>query len=208
VNLKARWRALWPSLAVAAPPGSIFQSLVAAYTQPERAYHNLDHVRDCLAQLDGSRSLAEHALEVELGLWFHDVVYDTHTSDNEAQSAAWALTVLQNADVEPPVAARVSHLILATRHQAAPAGRDAALIVDIDLSILGRKPAEFDRYEANIRREYQWVPEPDFCEARARILETFLRRDRLYQTAAFQARYEAQARANLGRSIKKLRGES
>jgi len=72
-------------------------------------------VYDCLEQLDWSRAFAEHANEVELGLWFHDVVYDTHASDNEEQSAAWAKAALQNSEVAPEVTARVGQLILATR---------------------------------------------------------------------------------------------
>jgi predicted metal-dependent HD superfamily phosphohydrolase len=95
---------------------------------------------------------------------------------------------------------------MATQHQAGAAGGDAALMLDIDLSILGRVPEVFDRYEANIRQEYQWVPEADFRSGRLRILERFLRRAAVFQTAAFQARYEAQAWANLTRSISALRG--
>ena len=205
MNLNRRWDGIWRSLHVASPPELIFQSLVQAYTHPQRAYHSLDHVRDCLEQLDWSQAFAEHPIEVELGLWFHDVVYDTHASDNEAQSGARAMTALQNNGVAPDVTARVGQLILATRHQAAAASGDAGLIVDIDLSILGRDPEEFDRYEANIRREYQWVSEADFRVARVQILETFLRRASVFQTPAFQGRYEEQARANLSRSIRVLR---
>jgi len=207
VNLSNRWSAAWQSLNVASPSGLIFQDLVQAYTQPERAYHSLVHVLDCLEQLDWGRTIAERAIEVELGLWFHDVVYDTHAADNEARSAAWAKTALQNSGVAPEVTARVAELILATRHQAAATGRDSSLIADIDLSILGRDPSEFDRYEANIRREYQWVSEAAYRAARARILVSFLRRDSVFQTLAFQTRYEAQARANLDRSIRKLSGD-
>ena len=190
---------------VALPPEPIFESLVQAYTQPQRAYHTLEHVQDCLEQLDWSRHLAEHADEVEIALWFHDAVYDPHASDNEEQSAAWAAKILQDGQVELDVTARVSRLILATRHQAAPASRDDALIVDIDLSILGHDHTEFDRYEANIRREYEWVADAAYREARAQILESFLHRDTVFQTPEFQRRYEVRARDNLSRSIRKLR---
>jgi len=206
VNLGERWDGIWRSLTAASTPELIFQSLVEAYTQPARAYHTLDHVQDCLEQLDWSRTFAEHPIEVELGLWFHDFVYDTHASDNEVQSAARARAALQTSGVAPDVTARVGQLILATRHQAAAASGDAGLIMDIDLSILGREPQEFDRYEANIRREYQWVAEAEYRMARVQILDTFLQRATVFQTPAFQARYEEQARANLSRSIRVLRG--
>ncbi len=208
MNLSLRWSATWQSLSSAPLPEQLFQALVQAYTEPGRAYHTLGHVADCLKQLDWCQTSAERASEVELGLWFHDVVYDPHAADNEALSAAWARTALQANGVAPAVAARVGELILATRHQAVATGRDASLIADIDLSILGRAPAEFDRYEANIRSEYQWVSEPAYREARTRILVSFLQREVLFQNRAFQTRYEAQARVNLHRSLRKLSGSA
>lgn len=96
-------------------------------------------------------------------------------------------------------------LILATQHHTLPDVPGAALVVDIDLSILGRPAAEFDRYEAAIRQEYEWVPEPAYRQARLRILDGFVARPAIYQTAFFQERYEAQARLNLARSIQRLR---
>jgi predicted metal-dependent HD superfamily phosphohydrolase len=102
----------------------------------------------------------------------------------------------------------VHRLILATKHQESTASGDEALLVDIDLSILGRDPVVFDRYEQSIRQEYRWVPEVAFREGRARILESFLNRPAVYRTALFAQRYEAQARENLSRSIRQLRGSS
>jgi predicted metal-dependent HD superfamily phosphohydrolase len=32
--------------------------------------------------------------------------------------------------------------------------------------VLGRPPSEYDHYNAAIRREYQWVPETTYREAR------------------------------------------
>ena len=37
--------------------------------------------------------------------------------------------------------------------------RDMALFLDMDLGILGADEAEFDEYEADVRREYEWVDE-------------------------------------------------
>jgi len=196
-----RWTNLWQRLSGCASPGPIFEELVQAYQQPHRAYHTLDHIHDCLTQFDLVRHLTQIPDEVEFALWCHDVIYNPHAADNEAQSAAWAMRVLREADVADEVIARMTALILATQHYTLSNDPDAALVVDIDLSILGQPVIEFDRYEAAIRQEYEWVPEVAYRQARLRILEGFAARSAIYQTAFFQARYEAQARLNLARSI-------
>ncbi len=204
LNARSRWRKVWQRLGVA-PPASAFDRLLQAYAEPHRAYHTLVHVLDCLAQLDWARPWAERDTEIEIALWFHDVVYDPHASDNEEQSAAWAGRVLEASHIAPEVVERVRGLILATQHIAPPANSDAALLVDIDLSIMGRVEAEFACYDADIRREYYWVLEATYCAARAHVLESFLQRPTVFYTAAFQQRYEAQARDTLTRAIRRLR---
>jgi predicted metal-dependent HD superfamily phosphohydrolase len=93
-----------------------------------------------------------------------------------------------------------------TRHSAAPVGVDAQVLVDADLSILAAPPARFQEYEAQVRREYAWVPDEVFRSRRATILKELLGRSHLYSTAHFQDRYEAQARRNLRQSLKDLEG--
>jgi predicted metal-dependent HD superfamily phosphohydrolase len=104
------------------------------------------------------------------------------------------------------VSERVRQLVLATKHDARPASADAALLVDVDLAILGAVPERFDEYERQIREEYAWVPGPLFRRKRREILEGFLVRPHVYNTSHFRDRYEAAARANLSRSIAQLGG--
>ncbi|MBP7962586.1 MAG: hypothetical protein KBG20_06780 [Caldilineaceae bacterium] len=76
--------------------------------------------------------------------------------------------------------------------------------MDIDLSILGSDPADYDRYEAAIRQEYAWVPGFLFRRKRKAILQSFLDRPRLYATVFFRERLETQAHINLARAIAQL----
>jgi predicted metal-dependent HD superfamily phosphohydrolase len=78
-------------------------------------------------------------------------------------------------------------------------------MVDIDLSILGQSGPRFQAYEANIRKEYRWVPADIFASKRAEILENFLAREQIYYTKHFFHRYESTARANLRESLHQLR---
>lgn len=202
----ARWQSTWTGLGVLPPDDGVHAALIARYEEPHRRYHTVQHLDECFARLDDAGVLAEHLPEVELALWFHDAVYDTRRSDNEAQSAALARAQGVGAGVAASVLARVDALILATRHDASPVSADARLLVDVDLAILGAPAARFDEYERQVRAEYAWVPGPIFRRKRREILEGFLSRPRLYATDAFHARFEDAARANLSRSIRALGG--
>jgi predicted metal-dependent HD superfamily phosphohydrolase len=199
-----RWCDLWLRLAQA-PPVSLFESLGAAYAEPHRAYHTWEHIQDCLTQFEPITSLAQQPEAIELALYWHDVVYDPQVAGNEERSAALAVQQLQQEQVDAATITTVHQLILATKHTVAPTNPDAILLVDVDLSILGRSTAEFDRYEANIRREYCWVPGAVYRAKRAEILEQLLQRPHIFQTAVFQGQYEELARQNLRRSLQQLR---
>jgi predicted metal-dependent HD superfamily phosphohydrolase len=122
----------------------------------------------CLKEFDVVRGLADHPAEVELALWFHDAVYRTWRSDNEARSAGWAARVLTQGGVEPASILRVQSAILATRHAEVELTGDAALVVDIDLSILGQPAGIYGEFERNVRREYWWVPRKRYVARDAR----------------------------------------
>ena len=111
------------------------------------------------------------------------------------------------ASVPAPVPQRVRTLILATKHDTFPVGGDALLLADIDLSIFGRAPNDFDEYERKIRGEYAWLPEEAYREGRAAILRRFLARNRIYHTEHFHCLFEEQARHNLEHSLSKLTSE-
>jgi len=195
---------LWHRLGGQGDASELFATLLTAYTEPQRAYHNVAHLQDCLAQFDAARGEAQHPAAVEMALWFHDAIYDPHATDNEERSAAWAIQALTNGGVAQATTARIGDLVLSTQHKVVPTDQDAALLVDVDLSILGRAPAVFDAYDRQIRNEYQWVPEPQYCIRRAQVLGKFLALPRLYQTAYFYTQYEKQARENLARAIDRL----
>ena len=190
-----------------------FGPLRAAYAESHRAYHNAEHIVECLARFD--EALGEHERsktpekpdqpdEIEFALWLHDAVYSTRGADSEALSAEWAVRLLTEGGAGREAVERVEAMIMGTKHAALPPFDDVALMLDIDLSILGREAERFDRYEADVRREYRWVPGPLFRSKRKEMLVTFLERPHLYCTATFRDRFEEPARENLARSIARL----
>src|SRR5207253_2303756 len=115
------------------------------YAEPHRHYHNQRHIADCLAEFDAVRRLAKQPEALELALWFHDAVYDPKATDNEEQSAALAKRCLEGAR-QPDLARTVAELVMATKLHGADADPDAALVVDMDLSILGQNETRFAEY--------------------------------------------------------------
>lgn len=202
-SLEAAWHGTWQLLGAEAPAGEL-EALLAAWGEPQRHYHDRRHLRECLAHWAAWRGLAEHPGEVGLAVWYHDAVYDPQAKGNELRSAEWAARVVHEARLGDDVAGRVTALILATCHDAPLHGADARLLSDIDLAILGAAPPRFDGYDADVRREYAWVPEPLYRQKRCEVLQQFLHRERIYQTQpAFDA-LEAQARINLAAAVARL----
>lgn len=181
-----------------------FDLLLAAYGENHRHYHTADHVTACLRHLDSARECAQKPCEVELALWFHDAIYKPLASNNELKSANWAKKFLEQNKVLPTTNTRVYDLILATLHNAPARTADQALLVDIDLSILGAPSACYDDFEAAIRAEYRWVPLFLYRKKRREVLQGFLARKRIYTNDQFFDSLEAQARANLRRALEYL----
>lgn len=184
--------------------GAFFDRLQESYSERHRHYHTGRHIDECLTLFDELRGLCRFPDEVELAIWLHDAVYRPRRSDNEERSARLAADWLTAEGVESDVVERVRSLILVTRHTGRPASRDEQVLVDIDLHILGAPADRFDEYEAQVRREYSWVPSTVFRRRRAEILGDFQARDPLYHTEECRTRFEAAAKRNLARSIERL----
>lgn len=200
----ARWQAMWRRLGASVPDDSLFTRLVECYSEPHRSYHTMQHLKECFAHLENVRSFAERADEIELALWFHDAIYDTRRKDNEERSAEWARDSALAAGLSDEQANRVYELVMTTKHDAVPAGKDAEVLVDVDLGILGSEASRFDEYEGQVRQEYSWVPGPLYRSGRRKILQEFANRKNIYSTDYFRTEYEARARSNIARSLARL----
>lgn len=188
-----------------APDEGEYRRVRRAWRGMSRHYHTLDHLEACLREFDAVRSLAVRPEEVELALWFHDAVYRSWRKDNERQSADWAARALRAAPLES--VERIRQMILATMHMDEELGGDTALVVDVDLSILGQPPDIYRGFERAIRREYWWVPRTKYVAARSGVLAGFLERSTIYQHDALYEKYEAQARVNLNAALARLAGK-
>ncbi|HVR82793.1 MAG TPA: N-methyl-D-aspartate receptor NMDAR2C subunit [Planctomycetota bacterium] len=201
-----RWLRFWAAAGARGDPSAPWEALAARYSEPHRAYHTLRHIEHCLEEFEGVRAAARDPVAVEMALWYHDAIYDTHRRDNEERSAVLAEQTAVAAGLATDSTVRVGDLIRVSTHKKSASDPDGRLFADVDLAILGQSPDAFGEYERQVREEYAWVPEAEFRAGRANILESFLDRFSVYQTPGFQERYEKQARLNLTASLLVLKG--
>ncbi|MEL6457549.1 MAG: hypothetical protein AAFQ91_04765 [Cyanobacteria bacterium J06621_15] len=185
-----------------------FNKIVESYSTPNRYYHNLEHIHNVLEVIQTLESQTRYdetcceTKTVKLAAWFHDIIYDTKSKDNEEQSAEYAVKVLSSLSISSDVIKEVKKLILQTKnHQALTTNINSQILLDADLAILGSNPTEYSKYTNAIRQEYIWVPETEYFAARKKILENFLQRKNIYLTQFMQQTREKVARINLETEI-------
>lgn len=177
-----------------------FGRLVARYSEPVRAYHNLSHIEDVLTIFSREAQLAVNGTVVRLALWYHDVIYDSRAKNNEERSAEFADKELAVLGVKKSLRSEVFHLIMATRHKTPLTTPDEILITDIDLAILGGEPAAYFVYSHAIREEYDWVAPEVYREERIKVLQGFLKRG-IYTSPYFREKYGERAKENIEHEI-------
>ena len=180
--------------------------IVEAYNQPQRHYHTLEHIGEMLKITGKLGKGLPHPIELNLAVWFHDVVYDPHSKTNEEQSAAMAEEHLAALGMEAHQRAIVKELILVTKHGAANTSSlaEADVLLDADLAILGASEQRYARYAADICKEYAWVPEAEYRTGRKAVLDGFLKRQAIYRTAWLLAEGEERARENITGELAQL----
>ncbi|MBF7074193.1 hypothetical protein ISG33_12355 [Glaciecola sp. MH2013] len=201
--LKTRWLRLMVSLGFS-DNMEAYINIIGAYSEKGRSYHTIAHLESVLKCLDSVDHLAQRRDEVEIALWFHDAVYKPFSSSNESDSAKWASDFLQSNGASDTSQKRVFDLVMATAHQSSTNSIDENLIVDIDLSVLGRSRADYNAFSRGVREEYRRVPSFIYRRKRKEVLASFLSRDRIYTFEQFQKKYEASARENIAKEIETL----
>ncbi len=172
--------------------------LIAAYAAPNRHYHSLPHIEDCLDRLARANDLSATEREILTeAIWWHDVVYDPTRSDNEELSAR-----LAEQHVAAEMREEVGRLIRLTKtHRVEPGDRLGAILISIDLSILAAEPSRYDDYAAAIRKEFAHVPDDVYRVGRSDVLRRFAARPVIFPDAAFAQACEQKARDNLAREL-------
>ena len=174
----------------------LYDLLYHAYQEPQRHYHTVQHIVECLELFHQVKTQLDDMVAVELAIWFHDVVYDPQASDNEEQSAQFMQKHCANI-VEKEKLEKAAQWIIATKKHQATNDQDLNTLLDIDLAILGSRNARFTEYEQQIQQEYAWVESELYQRKRAEVFNHFYQMKPLYQTEYFRRKFEINAKLNL-----------
>ena len=198
VRFAALWRRCVPQ-ATAADAALVHADLCHRLGGPDRRFHNLQHIEECLCRFDEVVTLLTAPDAVETALWFHDAVYVPSDPDNERNSVR--LYLAQSGGTRPAFRRRVCSLILATRHNGTSYGNDRHYIEDIDLAGFASPWAEFMQRGNLLRAEFSAQTDAQYLAGQVRFLDGLRQRPRLFLTDYFRVRHEDKARHNLERLL-------
>ncbi len=179
---------------------AVYVQLEGRYGEPHRHYHILAHVLD---MLDGRDALGADGYALEAAIWFHDVIYDPRSGENERRSAEYAAGAFSSV-ADAQFHADLERLILITDHRTTPERDDERVLCDLDLMILGRNEESYRAYTEAVRKEFAHVPDELFNRARRAVVEACLERPVIYYTEAMRGQFEETARENLRRELGSL----
>jgi len=181
---------------------ALLHLLLDAYSEPQRHYHTIQHIVECLAFFHQIKNQLNDPIAVELAIWFHDAIYNPQAIDNEEKSAElmeqYCSQLFEKAQLQ-----KVYEWIIATKKHSPAIDQDLNYLLDIDLAILGSSKRRFAEYEQQIQQEYSWVDADLYRVKRAEVLNYFFEMKPLYQTEYFRDLLEEQAKNNLTSSLRK-----
>jgi len=205
-NIEAQWHAFFPS-GNRDLVSRIWAEVREKYSEPQRFYHNFGHIVELFEYWDRYHADCHNPRVVGLVLVGHDVIYDIGAQDNEERSALYTGERLERLGVAPATVRRVMEMIRMTASHVCPRDDpDAALMLDMDMAIIGAPPDAYDRYSQAIESEYRQIYAlEDFWRGRlSRFIDVLLQQPRLFKTDLFEDALGPRARANLAREKRVL----
>lgn len=179
----------------------LWNEIVINYNDAGRYYHTFDHLEQMYKQLLDAKNEIEDWDTILFALFYHDIIYITNRTDNEAESANIARDRLTSIEFPEDRIKRCVLHILATKAHAPSMDSDTNLFIDADLSILGTSQDIYIKYTKEIRDEYFIYPDDIYKNGRKKILTHFLNMDRIFKSNFFFNKYEEIARGNLSEEL-------
>lgn len=205
LNLSTRWNSFIQSIGSCSREQSnaVFLELQKSYNSPPRAYHNINHIADCLGLYDRVRTEPNNA--IELAIWYHDAIYKPLSTTNEQDSADLLRAVSDRLGFDKSIVKDAERLVLITAHHKMATAFDEQMLADIDCSILATDPRRYDQYAKAVRSEYAEVIDSEYRAGRLKFLDGVLFQRAIFHTQwAHELDYDNRARLNISREINQL----
>ncbi|MCC9044003.1 hypothetical protein LNQ81_15105 [Myroides sp. M-43] len=182
----------------------LWQEVENSYSSVGRHYHTLIHLESILLQLTVIKDKIDNWDAMLFTLFYHDIVYDVLQSDNEERSAEIALDRMRQLSVPKSTIELCQIQILATKSHSTSLNDDINYFLDADLSILGQSFDLYTKYFKEVRKEYLIYLDDVYNLGRLKVLKHIISMDKIFKTAYYYDKFEAQARDNIGREIEIL----
>ena len=181
-----------------------WSELSKKYNESFRKYHNFNHLEELFKYFDAYQQKLKYPNEVAYAIFYHDIIYNIWSKKNELNSAELAKAYLSNLQSNHVHIERIFNLIMVTKDHSPNENDDEKWMVDFDIAILGQPWEIYFQYTKDIREEYASVPTFIYKKGRRKVLNHFLNKNRLYQTAIFYELYEEAARSNIKKELDTL----
>ena len=172
------------------------------YSSKSRHYHNLEHLENMLSELNKIQSEVKDLDCLLFAIYYHDIIYKPTKSNNEHKSALLFENRIAKTSFD-----KLNECMLqieATKEHKISDDYDTNILLDLDLSVLGKNLQEYKKYSERIRKEYQIYPDFMYRKGRKKVLKNILESDFIYKTDYYRQLYEKQAKENLKFELKQL----
>lgn len=164
------------------------------YDAPNRHFHSFGHIEYLLLIADEYFDYVPR--NVLIAVWFHDIVYEPGSSNNEADSAMIARAVLPHLGVTIEDIEQIASIIECTKDHV-PTSWQASILCDLDLCSLATSEEVYRENSVKIAKEFAAFGSAAQKAGRNMFIDSFLARERIYNTKLFYGLFENIARANL-----------
>jgi predicted metal-dependent HD superfamily phosphohydrolase len=149
--------------------------LEEAWNEPRRKYHNMDHLRQIIIDLEKKRNLVIpiHWEALVLAAFFHDAVYIPGRQDNEDKSLQLFIRCFNGTDWH--MAKKIGEMIECTKYRKRPAHPLLRIFWDADNAMFFKGDIKkLIENEYKIRQEFNFISDSEYKKKRIVFLKSCL----------------------------------
>lgn len=150
----------------------IHELIIGCHKEHHRHYHNLNHILQVATICEQANVSERDKLTLRIAAWFHDIIYDPESSDNEQKSAELMMEVIGKSGLGKSVIKKAADLILITKDHLSAKTKLEKIITDADMFIFSQSPKVYDHYTSSVRKEYSVYDDESFNTGRLKFLNS------------------------------------